>query len=622
MRPLTGWLALYAWLAPAVSFLLLSVVYRLRRSGRPAAWVSIAFSAYALLAAVAAWWVSTAGRASRLMWEWIPLEGGTLASVGVLADSDSTLMLVLVALISFLVQLYSVGYLSDETPGSLGRYYAYQSLFAFSMMGLVLAPNFVQLFICWELVGLCSYLLIGYWYQKPEAARAAVKAFWITKAGDVGLLIGIVLLWRLAGSFDFADLAAMARAGTLPVAGLSLITFGIYMGAAGKSAQFPLHVWLPDAMEGPTPVSALIHAATMVTAGVYLLFRTAWMFALTPGVLELVGWVGAFTALLAATLACVQDDIKRVLAYSTVSQLGYMMAAIGAGFAVAGFHHLLTHGVFKALLFLGAGAVIHAVGTNDIHAMGGRRRTMPQTFVVFLIGTLSLAGIPAFGGFFSKEQILGAVFEGGLTVPLAMLVLTAFLTAFYMFRVVFIAFFGSPAAAHAGGPGDAHAAGAHAHDAPWVMTLPLWVLALLAMAIGVTLIPHPALEVESPHWLEYGAVAVALAGIGLAWLTYGSKVVDAQRLADAFGPIRAAALHRFWLDDLFGGIYRGIILGFSWLIGWIDRYLVDGLVNLFSAWALVAGDRLRRIQSGLPQDYIYGVALGVLFLMILARLYR
>jgi len=620
---LTGWLALFAWLAPAVAFLLLSVVYRLRRSGRPAAWVSIAFSAYALLAAVAAWWVSTAGRSSRLMWEWIPLEGSTLASVGVLADSDSTLMLVLVALISFLVQLYSVGYLSGETPGSLGRYYTYQSLFAFSMMGLVLAPNFVQLFICWELVGLCSYLLIGYWYEKPEAARAAVKAFWITKAGDVGMLIGIVLLWRLAGSFDFVDLAAMARAGTLPVAGLSLITFGIYMGAAGKSAQFPLHVWLPDAMEGPTPVSALIHAATMVTAGVYLLFRTAWMFALTPGVLELVGWVGAFTALLAATLACVQTDIKRVLAYSTVSQLGYMMAAIGAGFAVAGFHHLLTHGVFKALLFLGAGAVIHAVGTNDIHAMGGLRRTMPQTFVVFLIGTLSLAGIPAFGGFFSKEQILGAVFEGGLTVPLAMLVLTAFLTAFYMFRVVFIAFFGAPAAeAHAGGPGGAHGAGAHAHDAPWIMTLPLWVLALLAIAIGVTLIPHPTVEVESPHWLEYGAIAVALAGIALAWLTYGSKVVDAQRLADAFGPIRAAAVRRFWLDDLFGGIYRRIILGLSRLIGWIDRYLVDGLVNLFSAWALIAGDRLRRIQSGLPQDYIYGVALGVLFLMILARLYR
>ncbi len=342
---------------------------------------------------------------------------------------------------------------------------------------------------------------------------------------------------------------------------------------------------------------------------------------LTPGVLELVGWVGAFTALLAATLACVQNDIKRVLAYSTVSQLGYMMAAIGAGFAVAGFHHLLTHGVFKALLFLGAGAVIHAVGSNDIYAMGGLRRAMPQTFIVFLVGTLSLAGIPAFGGFFSKEQILGAVFEGGLTVPLVMLVVTAFLTAFYMFRVVFIAFFGAPAmtAVHGSAHAAAHDDGSHAHDAPGVMTIPLWVLALLAIAVGVTLIPHPAAEFESPHWLAYLAIGVALGGIALAWLTYGSKAVDAERLASAFGPIRAAAIRRFWLDDLFAGIYRGIILAFSRLIGWIDRYLVDGVVNLFSAWTLVAGDRLRRIQSGLPQDYIYGVALGVLILMIWSR---
>jgi NADH-quinone oxidoreductase subunit L len=235
-----------------------------------------------------------------------------------------------VAGVSFLVQVYSLGYLADEPPASLGRYYAYQSLFAFSMMALVLAPNFVQLFISWELVGLCSYLLIGYWYQRPEAARAAVKAFWTTKLGDVGLLIGIVLLWGQAGTFDFTTLLQLADSQMLPLAGLGVITFCIYLGAVGKSAQFPLHVWLPDAMEGPTPVSALIHAATMVTAGVYLLVRTTWLFRLTPEVLTIVGWVGAFTALLAATLACVQDDIKRVLAYSTVSQLGYMMAAIGA----------------------------------------------------------------------------------------------------------------------------------------------------------------------------------------------------------------------------------------------------------------------------------------------------
>src|SRR5262245_39408335 len=496
-----GAFALFALLLPAAAFLLLALAWPLRRAGRPAAWVSIVLAAGALASALRAWSVASRGGFSLWSWSWIPMEAGPLTSIGVLADTDSTLMLVLVAGVSLLVQLYSLGYLSDEPPASLGRYYTYQSLFAFSMMGLVLAPNFVQLFICWELVGLCSYLLIGYWYQRPEAARAAVKAFWTTKAGDVGLLIGIVLLYRQAGTFEFLDLLAMVDGGTLPLAGLGAITFCLYLGAVGKSAQFPLHVWLPDAMEGPTPVSALIHAATMVTAGVYLLRRTEWLFALTPDVLALVGWVGAFTALLAAVLACAQSDIKRVLAYSTVSQLGYMMAAIGAGFASVGFLHLLTHGVFKALLFLGAGAVIHAVGGNDIERMGGLARRMPQTAIVFLVGTLSLAGIPLFGGFFSKEEILGAVWAAGMTTPhfaapFAMLLIAAFLTAFYMFRVVFIAFFAGPppappAAASRGGAGhgggahgsDSHGGGhgAHLHDPPPTMALPLWLLALMSV---------------------------------------------------------------------------------------------------------------------------------------------
>src|SRR5215475_4361200 len=453
--------ALLALLLPACAFVLLALAYPLRRSGRPAAWISILFSGAALWAAISSWRSSEAPTFTRLLWEWIPTEAGPLATIGVLADADSTLMLILVAGVSFLVQVYSLSYLSDETPPSLGRYYTYQSLFAFSMMSLVLAPNFVQLFIAWELVGLCSYLLIGYWYQRPEAARAAVKAFWTTKAGDVGLLIGIVLLWRQTGTFDFITLLGLAYGGALPLAGLSIITFCIYLGAVGKSAQFPLHVWLPDAMEGPTPVSALIHAATMVTAGVYLLTRTVWLFKLTPEVLVIVAWIGAFTALLAAVLACVQDDIKRVLAYSTVSQLGYMMTAIGAGVATAGFLHLLTHGLFKALLFLGAGAVIHAVGSNDLPNMGGLARRMPQTALLFIVGTLSLAGIPLFGGFLSKEEILGAVWMGGLPGPFALLMLVAFLTAFYMFRVVVLAFFATPApvanVAHAQlGHGPAH----------------------------------------------------------------------------------------------------------------------------------------------------------------------
>ena len=609
-------LALYALIAlllPALSFLVLAVVAPLRRLGRPAAWFSILSAAGSLAAAAIAW---NHGGEARAIWAWLPAQAGPLATIGVQVDADSSIMLVLVALVAFLVQLYSLGYLVDEPPRSLGRYYTYQSLFAFSMMGLVLAPNLLQLFVCWELVGLCSYLLIGFWYHKPEAARAAVKAFWITKAGDVGLLVGIVLLWRQAGTFDLVELRGLVENGALPLAGLSLITFLIYLGAMGKSAQFPLHVWLPDAMEGPTPVSALIHAATMVTAGVYLLVRTEWLFALTPDVLAIVAWIGAFTALLAAVLACVQEDIKRVLAYSTVSQLGYMMTAIGAGFAAAGFFHLLTHGVFKALLFLGAGAVIHAVHSNDLSHMGGLARRMPQTAIVFVVGTLSLAGIPLFGGFLSKEEILGAVWAGGMPGPFALLMLVAFLTAFYMFRVVFRAFFGvAPADAH---PHDLSRRSGHAKaDPPVSMALPLWILAAGSMAIGVYFtFEHPEPEFTSPAWLTPAAVSVAVAGILLAWLTYMTRAIDPATLASMFGPIRRAALARFWIDDVFEWAYRVVVLAFSRGVGWMDRYVVDGVPNALSAWTLTAGDDLRSMQSGKAQDYVYGVAVGVLAIVI------
>ncbi len=638
MTNAAGLPALVSLLLPAIAFLVLALVVPLRRLGRPAAYFSILCAAGSLAAAALAWRAHAGGDVSRLLWEWLPTQGKSLATIGVLADADSTVMLTLVALVAFLVQVYSLGYLSDEPAPGLGRYYTYQSLFAFSMMGLVLAPNLVQLFICWELVGLCSYLLIGFWYQKAEAARAAVKAFWTTKLGDVGLLIGIVLLWQKSGTFDLTELRLLVESGALPVAGLSLITFCIYLGAMGKSAQFPLHVWLPDAMEGPTPVSALIHAATMVTAGVYLLHRTAWLFALTPDVLLIVAWIGAFTALLAAVLACVQDDIKRVLAYSTVSQLGYMMTAIGAGFAAAGFFHLLTHGVFKALLFLGAGAVIHGVGSNDLSRMGGLARRMPHTAIVFVVGTLSLAGIPLFGGFLSKEEILGAVWAGGLIGPFVVLMLVAFLTAFYMFRVVFMAFFGAPVTQDrphsvvsglsrtvAGPPQGGHYG--EPHDPPATMLLPLWSLALLSMAVGIysTLVgpiqaSGPAdLEAASPGWLTPAAVGVALAGIALAWLTYQRGAIDPTRLAGMFGPIRHAALARFWVDDAFEGAFHIVLLGFSRIVGWLDRYLVDGVLNVVSVWTVQAGEELRRIQTGRAQDYVYGVGVGLLVLILWIR---
>jgi NADH-quinone oxidoreductase subunit L len=627
-------LVLIALLLPAASFVIIGAVPPLRRSGRPAAWFSIACMLVSFVSAIQAWRLAAdVGDTIHRAWPWLPGANGPFAAVGILADPQSTTMLLLVTLVALLVQIYSTCYLSDEPNPALGRYYALQSLFAFSMMGVVLAPNLLQLFICWELVGVCSCLLIGFWYTKPEAARAALKAFWTTKLGDVGLLIGIVLLHRATGTFDLVELRRLAEAHQIVAAGipfgLSLITFCVYLGAAGKSAQFPLHVWLPDAMEGPTPVSALIHAATMVTAGVYLLTRTEWLFALTPNVLAIVAWNGALTALLAAILACVQTDIKRVLAYSTVSQLGYMMAAIGAGFAGAGFLHLLTHGIFKALLFLGAGAVIHAVGSNDIHDMGGLAKKMPQTAIVFVIGTLSLAGVPLFAGFASKEEVLGAVWTRGFAIPFFLLLFSAFLTAFYMFRVVFLAFGNSSDIGYRtsdiGDPGDSsdtahhgHGAGsrAHAHDAPLAMNGPLWILALLALAIGIYFtVSEPWHEFTAPRWLTPAAVTVALSGIVFAWLTYQRRTISADTLAGAFAPIRTAALHTFWLDDLYLAIYRGVLLVFSRAIGWIDRYLVDGVLNVISARTLDAGDRLRRIQTGKVQDYLWAVGLGLLALI-------
>jgi NADH-quinone oxidoreductase subunit L len=396
----------------------------------------------------------------------------------------------------------------------------------------------------------------------------------------------------------------------------------IYLGAVGKSAQFPLHVWLPDAMEGPTPVSALIHAATMVTAGVFLVARAYPLFQAAPWVMLVIAYVGAFTALLAATLALGEWDIKRVLAYSTVSQLGYMMAALGAGALAAGVLHLLLHGFFKALLFLAAGAVIHAVHTNDMGAMGRLGRAMPRTAVVFLVGTLALAGVPPFSGFVSKEAILGGVWEAGLHGPFVLLSVTVFLTAFYMFRAVFLTFFGG------------RGAGGHPHDPPGVMMGPLWVLAVLSIAgtvlggaaLGLSFpdflrgstgegLPH------GPHWLTPFSVGLALAGIALAWLVYQRRAVSAEALARGLGPLPAWAARGYGLDALYDRIYRGAVLAFAGAVGWVDRYVVDGLVNAASAATLRAGADLRRLQTGRAQDYLYGVTAGLLLVLVLWRLW-
>ena len=627
-------LALLVLAGPFAAALLLGCCPPLRRAGRVAALVSLTGIGVALWAAArlaVGFWLtgaaalaqgSSAVREVTLTLPWLPQAGpAPLATVGVFIDPLSAAMAALVALVAGLVQLYSLGYLAAEAPPALGRYYLYQSLFAFAMLGLVFAPNFLQLFVFWELVGLCSYLLIGFYYRRPAAARAAVKAFWVTKVGDVGFLLGIVLLWGATGTFEFSTLFRAAAAGTLP-ANLALYMTLIYFGAVGKSAQFPLHVWLPDAMEGPTPVSALIHAATMVTAGVFLVARAYPLFLPVPWVLLLIAYVGAFTALLAATLALGENDIKRVLAYSTVSQLGYMMAALGAGALAAGVLHLLLHGFFKALLFLAAGAVIHAVHTNDMWAMGRLGRAMPRTAIVFVVGTLALAGVPPFSGFVSKEAILGGVWEAGLRGPFVLLSVTVFLTAFYMFRAVFLTFFG------------ARAAGGHPHDPPGVMMSPLWILAVLSItgtvlggaALGQTFpeflgrgrgatLPH------GPGWLTPFSVGLALAGLLLAWLVYQRGTLSAAQLTGALGPLPRWAAKGYGLDALYVTLYRGVVLALGRLVGWIDRYLVDGLVNVFSAWTLRAGADLRQLQTGRAQDYLYGVTAGLLLVLVLWRLW-
>jgi NADH-quinone oxidoreductase subunit L len=622
-------LALLILGGPFAAALLLGVCPPLRRAGRLAALVSLAGVGVALVAAVrlvaGLWLAGVQGSVTReatLTLPWLIQAGPMpLATAGVYVDALAAGMAALVALVAGLVQLYSLGYLADETPPALGRYYLYQSLFAFAMLGLVFAPNFLQLFVFWELVGLCSYLLIGFWYERPAAAQAAVKAFWVTKLGDVGLLLGIVLLWGATGTFEFDTLFRAVAGGSLP-ANLALYMGLIYLGAVGKSAQFPLHVWLPDAMEGPTPVSALIHAATMVTAGVFLVARAYPLFLATPDVLGLIAWVGAFTAFLAATLALGQSDIKRVLAYSTVSQLGYMMAALGAGALAPGVLHLLLHGFFKALLFLAAGAVIHAVHTNDMGAMGRLGRAMPKTAIVFVVGTLALAGVPPFSGFVSKEAILAGVWEAGLPGPFVLLAATVFLTALYMFRAVFLTFFG------------ARAAGGHPHDPPAVMMSPLWLLAVLSIAgtalggaaLGQTFpeflgrargsaLPH------GPGWLTPVSVGLALAGLVLAWLVYQRGAIPAAGLVRALGPLPGWAARGYGLDALYVALYRGAVLALGRVIGWIDRYLVDGLVNVASAFTLRAGADLRRLQTGRAQDYLYGVTAGLLLILVFWRLW-
>jgi NADH-quinone oxidoreductase subunit L len=610
--------ALIVLAGPLAAFALLSVWPSLRRSGKPAAALSIAGIGASLLAAIALLArVHSAGTPSIREIVWAPLTAAPSIRFGLLADGVSASMAVLVALIALLVQVYSLAYMADESKAGLGRYYAYHSLFAFAMLGLVLAHNLLQTYVFWELVGLGSYLLIGFWFEKPSACRAAQKAFWTTRLGDVGFAIGVVLLWAASGTFTFTELFAKADSGALAGTALVLGVAGVYLGAMGKSAQFPFHIWLPDAMEGPTPVSALIHAATMVAAGVYLMVRIAPLLAHTPQVATAVFSIGVLTAFIAASMALVESDIKRILAFSTVSQLGFMMAACGAGGAEAAYFHLITHAFFKALLFLVAGALIHATHTNDIFKMGRLTRLMPVTCACFAAGGLALSGVFPLSGFFSKDEILGAALAGGHPIGFAILVVTAGMTAFYIGRAFFIATMGT------------REPSGHPHDPPAAMTYPLIVLATLAVIGGLAGLAVPGFFEASISKLqlraEHGSILLpvvgtvaALTGLAISWLMYERRGIDPSAVRRAAGPLVKVLERRWYVDDVFEGVYRFVYLRISSAVGWFDRYIVDGVVNGVTWLTWLGAGRLTSIQNGRVQDALYATVFGLIVLLWLA----
>ena len=560
---------------------------------------------------------------------WLPFFAeGLKFEMGILLDPISVMMLIVISTVSFMVHIYSFGYMHGER--GFQRYYAFLSLFTMSMLGLVVATNIFQMYLFWELVGVSSYLLIGFYYTSPAAIAASKKAFIVTRFADMFFLIGILIYGYYCGtfSFDFAGEARGFAAGGFMLPTALLLMF---IGGAGKSAMFPLHIWLPDAMEGPTPVSALIHAATMVVAGV---FQIARLFPLwiqyAPDTLHIVAWVGAFTAFYAASVACVQSDIKRVLAFSTISQIAFMMVALGVCTEITTGHdhpgslgymasmfHLFTHAMFKALLFLGAGCIIHAVHSNEMSAMGGLRKYMPITHITFLIACLAISGIPPFSGFFSKDEILTACFAYSPAMGWIMTAIAG-MTAFYMFRLYYGIFWGTENK-------ELHAEHTP-HEAPLTMTVPLMVLALITIFCGWAFNFGSYVSADGRDyqihldWSVAGtSIVVAIVAIALATFIYArDKQPVADKLAAQFSSLHKWAYHRFYMDEVYQFITHRIIFAhISKPIAWFDRHVVDGFFN-FLAWGTNAlGFEIRGLQSGSVQKYAFVFLLGALLLLFI-----
>lgn len=632
--------SIYVLLIPMVMFLFLGL-FQGQLKGRSAGLIGTAGLA---VTAVLAYWAAfdyffvdgkgadgVYQKITEYNWVWLRFTENLHIDLGVLLDPISCMMLVVITTVSLMVHIYSLGYMKGER--GFARYYAFLSLFSFSMLGLVVATNIFQMYIFWELVGVSSYLLIGFYYTRPAAIAASKKAFIVTRFADLGFLLGILVLSFYAQSFNFIDLTApggtaLSSAAGASFLGVSAAAWGlslIFIGGAGKSAMFPLHIWLPDAMEGPTPVSALIHAATMVVAGVFLVARMFPLYIVAaPEVLSYIAYVGAFTSLFAAVIACFQTDIKRVLAFSTISQIGFMIVALGVsgmnghdalGYT-AGMWHLFTHAMFKALLFLGAGSVIHAVHSNEMAQMGGLRKHMPVTHITFVVACLAIAGIPPFSGFFSKDEILVATYMFSPWM-FAWMYFTAGLTAFYMFRLYFRIFWSTPTDLSHHTP----------HESPAVMTVPLVILALITCVAGF--IPFgdfvsadgKVLQIHTTWPIALASIGIAVVGIGIAAFKFFKEHEKPAVNEASMTAFARAAYHRFYIDEVYMFITKRIIFnGVSKGIAWFDRHVVDGFMN-FLAWGAnrVSYD-IRGLQSGQVQQYAYVFVLGTLLLVIIAIL--
>ena len=560
------------------------------------------------------------------LWRWFSV-GSFQVPFAFQIDQLSAVMLLVVTGVGLLIFIYSKGYMHGD-PGYY-RFFAYMSLFAFSMLLLVLASNYLLLYFGWEAVGLCSYYLIGFFYHKPEAAAAGKKAFIVNRVGDFGFGLGVMLIFVTFGTLDYVGVFDQVVAGAAGHGVLIGIALLLFMGAMGKSAQFPLHVWLPDAMEGPTPVSALIHAATMVTAGVYLVARSSVIFASAPTALLVVGAIGTFTAIFAAVIGICQQDIKKVLAYSTVSQLGYMFMALGVGAWAVAIFHLVTHAFFKALLFLGAGSVIHSLsGEQDMSKMGGLAKRIPATYYTLVAGALALSGIFPFAGFWSKDDILGFVWRDGKYLFWAVGLIAAFITAFYTFRMIFLTFFGQSRVDEE--------TGKHVHESPWSMVVPLMVLAVASVLGGFLGLPGklgviqkflepvfaPAnhilgFEEHGLATIDYAlmviSLIVAMMGIALAWLMYVRRPKELPLLMGArLRPVYTVVYNKFYIDEFYAAtVVRVTVDGSSWLWHHFDEYVIDGGAHGVAWLWQHAGSGVRPLQTGKVQNYLLGMFIGV-----------